>query len=306
MVPNHARYQLRYTPIQPLHYNDQTAPCQEESACICLSRKKYTGMQGGDTVERLKIYGACAVFLLLTAVKLLFPDFASTVKAQVQRVIVQNSDYGEMVQTLGLSLAESAWGDKLVAALGMDRGEEEKAREPAAEPETEETPVPTAAESEMSAVEEAFLREQAQFAGAAIPANVRTDMPDLPFAYGCPVAGVESSGFGYRVHPIDGELRFHYGTDFAADSGTEVTAFADGYVYAAGAGEGYGNYLILTHEGGFASLYAHLSSVSVSEGEMVRRGEPIGTVGQTGNATGPHLHFELLCSDIYLNPEYYL
>ena len=262
---------------------------------------------GGDTVERLKIYGACAVFLLLTAVKLLFPDFTSTVKAQVRRVFVQNSDYTEMVETLGLRLAESGWGDKLVAALGTDRGEEKKGREPAAaERETEETPVPTAAEPEMSAEEEAFLREQAQFAEAAIPANVRTDMPDLPFAYSCPVAGMESSGFGYRVHPIDGELRFHYGTDFAADSGTEVSAFADGYVYAAGTGEGYGNYLILTHEGGFASLYAHLSSFSVSEGELVRRGETIGTVGQTGNATGPHLHFELLCSDIYLNPEYYL
>lgn len=265
-------------------------------------------------MERLKVYAACAIFLFLTAVKLLFPDYAATVRAQVHSIIDHNDDYTEMVQTLGRGLAESRWGNKLVAALGMDRGEAEKTQEtpaaetaePESEPEPENTPLPTAAAPETSAAEEAFLAEQAQFEGAAIPANVRTDMPELPFAYSIPVSGTESSGFGYRIHPIDGELSFHYGTDFAANSGDDVVAFADGYVYAAGSSDGYGNYLILTHEGGFSTIYAHLSGFAVSEGEMVSRGQLIGTVGQTGNATGPHLHFELLCNDIYLNPEYYL
>ena len=316
MVPNHARYQLRYTPMQLFYYNYEMPPCQEKSPCICLSREKYTAMQGGDTVERLKIYAASAVFLFLTAAKLLFPDTAAAVRAEVHSIIDHNDDYTEMVQTLGRSLAESSWGNKLVAALGMDRGETEQKQEtvPAetAEPETElepepeSTPLPTAEEPEISAAEEAFLQQQAKFEGAVIPANVRTDRPELPFAYSAPVSGMESSGFGYRVHPIDGELSFHYGTDFAANSGDDVTAFADGYVYAAGTSEGYGNYLILTHEGGFSTIYAHLSSINVSEGEMVSRGQLIGAVGQTGKATGPHLHFELLCSDIYLNPESYL
>ena len=265
-------------------------------------------------MERLKIYAACAVFLFLTAVKLLFPDTAAELRTQVHSIIDHNDDYTEMVQTLGRSLAESSWGNKLVAALGMDRGEAEQKQEfvtteteePETEPEPESTPLPTAEEPEISAAEEAFLLQQAQFGGAAIPANVRTDRPELPFVYSAPVSGMESSGFGYRIHPIDGELSFHYGTDFAADSGDDVTAFADGYVYAAGTSEGYGNYLILTHEGGFSTIYAHLSSINVSEGEMVSRGQLIGAVGQTGKATGPHLHFELLCSDIYLNPEYYL
>lgn len=270
-------------------------------------------------MERLKIYAASAVFLFLTAVKLLFPDTAAELRTQVHSIIDHNDDYyTEMVQTLGRSLAESSWGNKLVAALGMDRGEAEQKQEavpaktaepetePEPEPEPESTPLPTAEEPETSAVEEAFLQQQAQFGGAAIPANVRTDMPELPFAYSAPVSGMESSGFGYRIHPIDGELSFHYGTDFAANSGDDVTAFADGYVYAAGTSEGYGNYLILTHEGGFSTIYAHLSSINVYEGEMVSRGQLIGAVGQTGKATGPHLHFELLCSDIYLNPEYYL
>ena len=271
-------------------------------------------------MERLKIYAASAVFLFLTAVKLLFPDTAAELRTQVHSIIDHNDDYTEMVQTLGRSLAESSWGNKLVAALGMDRGEAEQKQEavpaktaepesepePEPEPEPESTPLPTAEEPEISAAEEAFLQQQAQFEGAVIPANVRTDRPELPFAYSAPVSGMESSGFGYRIHPIDGELSFHYGTDFAADSGDDVTAFADGYVYAAGTSEGYGNYLILTHEGGFSTIYAHLSSINVSEGEMMSRGQLIGAVGQTGKATGPHLHFELLCSDIYLNPEYYL
>ena len=61
--------------------------------------------------------------------------------------------------------------------------------------------------------------------------------------------GYDSSGFGYRVHPIQGTVKFHYGTDFAADNGDSVFAFADGYVYAAGESDSYGKYLILTHEG---------------------------------------------------------
>ena len=77
-------------------------------------------------------------------------------------------------------------------------------------------------------------------------------------------------------------------------------------VYAAGESDSYGKYLILTHEGGFASLYAHLSEFVAHEGDMVERGQTIGRVGQTGNATGPHLHFELFLNDVYINPEYYV
>lgn len=264
-------------------------------------------------MERVKIYAASAVFLFLTAVKLLFPVQAQEIRAQVRSIIDHNDDYTAMVQTLGWGLAESRLGDELVAALGIDRetdgqAPQEQETEESTEPPPEETEAAakTEEEREMSEAEEAFLQEQAQYEGMAIPANVRTDMPELPFAYICPVSGNGSSGFGYRLHPIDQELSFHYGTDFAADSGDDVLAFTDGYVYAAGTSEGYGNYLILTHEGGFSTIYAHLSGYAVNEGEMVSMGQVIGYVGQTGKATGPHLHFELLCDDIYLNPEYYL
>ena len=80
-------------------------------------------------MERLKIYAACAVFLFLTAVKLLFPDTAAELRTQVHSIIDHNDDYTEMVQTLGRSLAESSWGNKLVAALGMNRREAEQEQE---------------------------------------------------------------------------------------------------------------------------------------------------------------------------------
>lgn len=266
-------------------------------------------------MERIKIYAASAVFIALTAMKLLFPANAEALREQIFEIIDHNDDYAAMVQTLGRKISEGRLGNELVEALGIEREQEgkRKAAETAilntemksgAVEQVTTPPEPT--ESMMSEAEEAFLEEQAQYGEQAVPANVRTDMPEIPFEYVCPVAGHDSSGFGYRVHPIDGELRFHYGTDFAANSGDDICAFADGYVYAAGCSEGYGNYIILTHEGGYSTIYAHMSEFVAKEGDMVKRGQLIGRVGQTGKATGPHLHFELLCDDVYVNPEYYI
>ena len=115
-----------------------------------------------------------------------------------------------------------------------------------------------------------------------------------------------SSGFGYRLHPIQNEVLFHYGTDFAADAGTEIHSFADGVVLASGTDSGYGNYVKVDHGGGFVTLYGHCSERLVSEGERVQRGQTIALVGSTGRSTGPHLHFELIHDGVYLNPEFYL
>ena len=121
-----------------------------------------------------------------------------------------------------------------------------------------------------------------------------------------PVAGVSSSGFGYRLHPIKGEVRFHYGTDFAAWTGEDILAFADGKVTFAGYSESYGNYITIDHGSGWESLYAHCSELLVRSGDSVAAGDKIALVGETGLATGPHLHFELKCNGVYINPEYYV
>jgi len=105
-----------------------------------------------------------------------------------------------------------------------------------------------------------------------------------------------TSGFTQaRLHPVLHTMRAHKGTDFAAPEGTPVRATADGVVMVAGEQNGYGNVVILQHDNTYSTVYAHLSrfAPAVRGGTHVRQGDTIGYVGQTGWATGPHLHYEL-------------
>ena len=105
-----------------------------------------------------------------------------------------------------------------------------------------------------------------------------------------------TSGFTQaRLHPILHTMRAHKGTDFAAPTGTPVRATADGVVTTAGQQNGYGNVIIVKHDGTYSTVYAHLSRFAedVRDGARVHQGDTIGYVGQTGWATGPHLHYEL-------------
>ena len=112
-----------------------------------------------------------------------------------------------------------------------------------------------------------------------------------------PVAGTITSPQGYRTDPITGETSYHSGTDIAVPEGTPILAAADGTVTVANAldswGGSYGYYVKLDHGGGLTTLYAHCSSICVTAGQQVKAGEVIAYVGQTGRATGPHLHFEV-------------
>ena len=112
-----------------------------------------------------------------------------------------------------------------------------------------------------------------------------------------PVAGTITSPQGYRTDPITGETSYHSGTDIAVPEGTPILAAADGTVTIANAldswGGSYGYYVKIDHGGGLTTLYAHCSSICVTTGQQVKAGEVIAYVGQTGRATGPHLHFEV-------------
>jgi murein DD-endopeptidase MepM/ murein hydrolase activator NlpD len=102
-----------------------------------------------------------------------------------------------------------------------------------------------------------------------------------------------SSLFGWRVHPISGDARFHTGTDLAAPFGTPVLAAFAGQVAIADFLGGYGLAVALNHaKDTQQTLYAHLSEVFVQPGDWVKQGDVIGRVGSSGNSTGPHLHFE--------------
>jgi murein DD-endopeptidase MepM/ murein hydrolase activator NlpD len=117
-----------------------------------------------------------------------------------------------------------------------------------------------------------------------------------------PVEGQHTSGFGMRMHPIDHEERLHSGMDIAAPAGTPIQAAAAGQVVFSGTQAGYGNVVVIQHEEGYSTLYAHNTANLVSVGTTVSQGQPIATVGSTGRSTGPHLHFEVRKDGKRLDP----
>ncbi len=113
-----------------------------------------------------------------------------------------------------------------------------------------------------------------------------------------------TSGFGMRMHPIMQSWRAHKGVDYAAPTGTRVRAIGDGVIEFSGSQGGYGNLVTLKHSGQYTTAYAHLSRIApnLQRGARVSQGDTIGYVGQTGWATGPHLHFEFRVAGEPRNP----
>ena len=111
-----------------------------------------------------------------------------------------------------------------------------------------------------------------------------------------------SSGFGMRRHPIARVWRAHEGIDYAAPMGTRVRAVGDAVVDYAGPKGGYGKVVILRHHGAYTTVYAHLNRIAVRRGARIAQNDTIGFVGQTGWATGPHLHYEFRISGRARNP----
>jgi len=117
-----------------------------------------------------------------------------------------------------------------------------------------------------------------------------------------PVLGGITSGYGWRIHPITRRRQFHTGVDIAAPYGTPVKAGGDGRVIDTGWHGGYGNAVIIDHGNRVSTVYAHLSSIGVAEGTLVKAGDVIGRVGTTGFSTGPHLHFEVRVNGAHVDP----
>ncbi|WP_235442137.1 DUF5930 domain-containing protein [Rhabdonatronobacter sediminivivens] len=116
----------------------------------------------------------------------------------------------------------------------------------------------------------------------------------------------QTSGFGPRRHPLTGRNRMHNGLDWAGPRGTPIHATADGVVTQAGRQGGYGNLVIIRHDFGIETYYAHLNSVNVRAGQRVSRGDRIGGMGTTGQSTGVHLHYEVRVGGTPVNPITYI
>lgn len=258
----------------------------------------------------------CALsFLLLTTIKMISPAAAADLKAAALPVLDRQDDFRAVLRQAEQQLfpkppAASEWTPP-DSPLETLREKLQKPREDPMASLPKVSPLPELPEEDPAVlygneIKEAFLLAQSDVCDWAPPENVSYEVLSLPFAESTPVSGSTSSGFGYRLHPIHNEIRFHYGTDFAAEAGADINAFADGTVLAAGEDAGYGNYIKIDHGDGYVTLYGHCSQLLVAEGEQISRGQRIALVGSTGQATGPHLHFELIHNGVYLNPEFYL
>lgn len=125
----------------------------------------------------------------------------------------------------------------------------------------------------------------------------------VQISYELPVKDARiSDSYCVREHPLTGERRLHSGVDFAADEGSAVLAAADGIVAETGFTSACGNYVILRHENGDLTYYAHCAEILAEPGAFVETGEQIASVGSTGISTGPHLHFALSRDGMFLDP----
>ena len=331
-------------------------------------RRARSRRSGGDGEDRgLVCLVICGIiFVLLVAVKLLFPETAARLAGTARQVISQDADFAEAFAAMGRMVSgEAPASDALQEAYTAVFN---PSAQPEPEPESEPVSMPepalpdasqlltqtekdgadtrsllrytalTLPETEKTVMKELVLSaegrnpidqpaagfsvdepeeekspEEADFAGsasyvytmAALPENASLEQRNLGFDHCTPVSGKLTSTFGWREHPIEGGNKFHYGVDLAAPTGTDILAFADGEVYATGESSGLGNYIMLRHEEGYITLYAHCSRVTATSG-AVSEGEKIAEVGATGLATCPHLHFEINDGDLRLNPIYYV
>lgn len=252
-----------------------------------------------------------ALFLLVFAGQETFPERAGAWREGLTAVLRQDTDLQRVFRYLGQSVAEeipileslgTAWtevfGGTALHMTGPDQAVMMSLRMEArsAEEDTWIKPeLSQPAEAEGATAEE--TSDPIQIAvqqGLGLGGSVT------------PVLGVLTSGFGMREHPIDGEVKMHEGVDIAADIGVDILAFADGTVDYIGEGQGYGMYLQLRHDNGVTTFYAHCSELCVQKGMTVKRGDVIAKVGDTGNTTGPHLHFEMKKDGEHIDPLPYI
>ena len=277
----------------------------------------------------IRLVACGTAFVLLVAAKLALPARMERFNAKLAEVLSRNMDVQAVFSAVGRGIAgdgsgaaeevyqavfhpEASGGAAVETALAMpdelpamDMLREYQTALPDTVPKEETTSEAQPAQESPTQTEVSTLA-YVLYSDKNLPEDVSLEQVILDFDYCTPVCGTISSPFGYREHPVEGEERFHYGVDLAADTGTTVSCFADGTVTAVGESSSYGKYCIVTHSGGYTTLYAHCSHITVSSGAEVARGEKIAEVGETGMATGPHLHFELHQNGAYLNPIYYV
>ena len=236
----------------------------------------------GSSRRMIQLLVSAAVLVVVVTVKFTMPDVARQYGGQVLRLMGEDTDFAAAFSAAGRAIGgdglADAINDACVAVFGTQT-------------------------TEVSHVSD---RSAVIYGDGTTPEIVNMLQQVLGFDYQKPVDGTVTSDFGFRDHPVEGTERFHYGLDIGCEKGEIIRAFADGTVTAVAESSELGKYIILTHAGGYTTLYAHCSRINASSGQSVRMGDPVAEAGDTGDATGYHLHFELHQDNMYLNPIYYV
>ena len=295
-------------------------------------------------IRRVRQLGACLIIFLTVFVgKGVFPDRINQVGERALELMGQNTDFRETFYAMGQALKGQGSiigevGDFCVAVFGpaqpetgwpLDEREsqmKEEQRFLTSNPGYSETAAHYLRLEEIPSSwmpdEQSNLPEEVPAAAVEAVGTVLLHVdyqgPELPEGYTMdqlslgaletvtPVFGPVWSKYGYRDHPIDGAHKFHNGVDIGADEGTPIACFGCGTVEYTGENDIYGNYLQIDHGQGIKSFYAHCSEILVRQDQYVAAGEKIALVGSTGTATGPHLHLELKCGGVHIDPAYYI
>lgn len=244
------------------------------------------------------------------------PDPASIVMdpVSVNPSVTDSGDIGAIAARLGEMHAEllriNALGERLVQVSGLDPDEFDFVNAPPrGGPETGMARDYTIKEladelSTLVVLVQDRERKLDRLADQILEQKPRVASAQLS---GWPVrSGYISSPYGFRVHPVRNSRQFHEGVDFATKRGAPILAVADGLVVFSGRRNGYGNLVDIRHRDGLVTRYAHNSANLVREGELIRQGQQIATVGSTGTATGPHVHFEVIRNGRVVDPMPYL
>ena len=268
-----------------------------------------------------KLTVCAGIFLLAVVTRLLFPGFYAVVGDAITKTV----DYRTALAILG----EGISGEReFIAAVGEAftyafRGAPDESREHEAPGETgsgyyydgaveafvddailidEQVPQSDFA----NAVISAFMRSKEGFSYFNLPAGTTFEVPRLGIQHTSPVSGEVTSQFGFYTEPVHRTETFNHGVTIAAREGAPVTAFADGIVLAVGENAIIGKFIIIAHDDGAETRYAHLGEALVTTGQTVRMGEKIAQAGATGRTDEPGLRFELRINGYAVNPEYYI
>lgn len=245
----------------------------------------------------LRIVTCGVIFVVLVMLKLLIPGSLSSVRGTLGSWLVRDADFVEAFSAIGHAVSgENGVLDSLESAYVAVF----------APAEATEVSAPAELKDDTGAVIDGGTEKDALPEADRYPEYAVREQRVLGFDYTAPLSGEITSGFGWREHPVNGRETFHYGVDLAAAEGTDILCFADGTVGIVAESVELGKYLTVHHENGIITLYGHCSRIVALPGETVRRGAKIAESGSTGNATGPHLHFELQDGEEHLNPIYYL